>query len=53
MNWFMLLFPKKEEPACRHDWDMQFPDPNSLGWEFVCKKCGKKRLDMPMPDELI
>lgn len=52
MSWFGFLFPKKEPSSCKHDWDMQFP-PHSLEWTFVCLKCGKKRPDMPSPEELI
>lgn len=46
---FGWLFGKKK---CKHDWDMQFPDPRSMNWKFVCLKCGKERHGMPMLDEL-
>jgi hypothetical protein len=47
------VFRKKPEECKKHDWDMEFPDPTSLGWIFKCSKCGKTRTDMPSVMEMI
>lgn len=50
----MWPFTKKAQPPLhRHNWEMFFPDPNSMHYEFRCLGCGKTRFDMPTPEEIL